>query len=135
VRLIALGVFKGTPVADLRVGDTLVWNWGAKSHVVKIEPTKSGHSVILSTRSEDGADLPPQRKSLSTLLVLYACGAGCTADPEQPSQCVRCGRKLLKRPAAARELPIVQINGTRYYRDARLREHRAVDNPHDRLPY
>lgn len=34
----------------------------------------------------------------------------------------------------ARRLPIVTINGKRYYRDDRLREHRAVDDPHDRLP-
>lgn len=34
----------------------------------------------------------------------------------------------------AKQLPIVTINGRRYYRDERLGEHRAVDNPHDRLP-
>lgn len=34
----------------------------------------------------------------------------------------------------ARLLPIVTISGKRYYRDDRLREHRAVDDPHDRLP-
>jgi hypothetical protein len=35
---------------------------------------------------------------------------------------------------AARQLPIVTINGKRYYRDDRLGEYRAVNNPHDRLP-
>lgn len=35
---------------------------------------------------------------------------------------------------APRTLPIVRIDGRRYYADERLREYRAVDNPHDRLP-
>jgi hypothetical protein len=33
-----------------------------------------------------------------------------------------------------RGLPIKEIQGTRYYRDARLNEYRNVENPHDRLP-
>ena len=35
---------------------------------------------------------------------------------------------------APKRLPIVTIDGKRYFRDDRLREYRAVDNPHDRLP-
>lgn len=34
----------------------------------------------------------------------------------------------------AKQLPIVTIDGRRYYRDERLGEYRAVDNPHDRRP-
>lgn len=37
-------------------------------------------------------------------------------------------------PRQARTLPIVVINGRRYFVDVRLREYRAVDNPHDRIP-
>lgn len=130
VRLIALGLCKGTPVADLREGDTLVWNWGVRSVVVKIERTKSGTSAVLTTRSSDGAELRPQRKALSTLVVLAVCGGGCVADPAQPTKCARCGRTI----AGARALPIVTIRGKRYYQDDRLREYRAVDNPNERLP-
>jgi len=32
-----------------------------------------------------------------------------------------------------KQLPIVEINGKNYYRDDRLEEYRAVDNPHDVL--
>jgi len=32
-------------------------------------------------------------------------------------------------------LPKVEIRGKPYYRDDRLREFRAVDNPHDRIPF
>jgi hypothetical protein len=41
---------------------------------------------------------------------------------------------MLNKPQPGLRLPIVTINGKRYYRDDRLREYRAVDNPHDRLP-
>jgi len=34
-----------------------------------------------------------------------------------------------------RQLPIVIIDGKMYYRDDRLLEFRAVDNPHDRICY
>jgi hypothetical protein len=30
-------------------------------------------------------------------------------------------------------LPVVEIEGTRYYRDDRLKEFRNVNNPHDRI--
>jgi hypothetical protein len=33
------------------------------------------------------------------------------------------------------ELPKVQIGEKLYYRDDRLREFRAVDNPHDRISF
>ena len=33
-----------------------------------------------------------------------------------------------------RQLPIVTIRGKKYFQDDRLREYRAVDNPHDRIP-
>jgi hypothetical protein len=32
-----------------------------------------------------------------------------------------------------RVLPVVEIQGKRYYRDDRLREFRNVDDPHDRI--
>jgi hypothetical protein len=34
-----------------------------------------------------------------------------------------------------RRLPVVIILGRAFYRDDRLRELRAVDNPHDRIPF
>ena len=37
-------------------------------------------------------------------------------------------------PSHANGLPIVVINKKRYFADERLRECRAVDNPHDRIP-
>ena len=34
-----------------------------------------------------------------------------------------------------RMLPIVEIEGKRYYQDDRLKEYRNVENPHDRITY
>jgi len=34
-----------------------------------------------------------------------------------------------------KQLPVVKIEGKKYYRDDRLEEFRAVDNPHDRIPF
>jgi hypothetical protein len=34
-----------------------------------------------------------------------------------------------------RRLPVVYIFGRAFYRDDRLRELRAVDNPHERIPF
>jgi hypothetical protein len=36
-------------------------------------------------------------------------------------------------PNSPRKLPVVTINGREYYVDERLRELRAVNNPHDRI--
>jgi len=35
----------------------------------------------------------------------------------------------------ARALPVVVIEGRRYFRDDRLEEFRAVDNPHERIAF
>ena len=39
------------------------------------------------------------------------------------------------RPRLPRHLPIVTIDGKLCFRDDRLREFRAVDNPHDRIAF
>jgi hypothetical protein len=36
-------------------------------------------------------------------------------------------------PSTARALPVERVNGRDYYRDDRLGEYRATDNPHDRF--
>ena len=46
---------KGTPVSDLKIGYVVLWNFGYKSQVVSIHPTKSGKSANLGMKSlEDG---------------------------------------------------------------------------------
>ena len=38
-------------------------------------------------------------------------------------------------PRMPRRLPIVEIEGKRFFRDDRLSEYRNVDNPHDRITF
>lgn len=44
-------------------------------------------------------------------------------------------RASTDRPRLPQRLPIVTIDGKPYFRDDRLREFRAVDNPHDRIAF
>jgi hypothetical protein len=44
------------------------------------------------------------------------------------------GQQQPHAPSGVRMLPIVTIKGKRYFVDERLREYRAVENPHDRIP-
>jgi len=92
VRLIGLGLFQGTPVAELRPGDTLLSNFGYRSEVVGLEQSKGTKTVLLKIHDSNG-QLFVRRKAATTLVVLYACGT-CVADPAQPSRCERCGRRL-----------------------------------------
>jgi hypothetical protein len=45
------GYFEGTKVIDIKVGDTLVWNYGLISKVISKETIPSGKSVYLITQS------------------------------------------------------------------------------------
>lgn len=131
VRLQRVGTFRGTPVSELREGDVLVWNWGYTTDVLRIERTAARSSVILHLRDPQSGTMATRRKALTTLVVLASCGGGCTADDDDPTTCARCGRRLM---SGVRKLPVVEIDGRPYYRDDRLREYRAVDDPHDRRP-
>lgn len=47
--------FDGVAAKDLKVGDVLIWNYGSKSEVVGIQPSKTGKSYIIYCKSaEDG---------------------------------------------------------------------------------
>lgn len=43
--------FNGVAAKDLKVGDVLIWNYGLKSEVVGIQPSKTGKSYALSCKS------------------------------------------------------------------------------------
>ncbi len=59
-------------------------------------------------------------------------------SPEAQIPCVNCGSTACEWPGECKprgQLPIVEIEGTRYYRDDRLEEYRNVDDPHDRITF
>lgn len=41
------GQQKGTKTKDLKIGDVIVWNFGYKSEVVEITPSKTGKQSLL----------------------------------------------------------------------------------------
>jgi hypothetical protein len=59
-------------------------------------------------------------------------------SPETPTPCRNCHSPACEWPGEcdpADRLPVVEIAGTRYYRDDRLEEYRNVDDPHDRISF
>ena len=59
-------------------------------------------------------------------------------NPEAPIACRSCGSPACEWPGECKpvgQLPIVEIDGTPYYRDDRLEEFRNVENPHDRISF
>lgn len=47
--------FDGVAAKDLKIGDILIWNYGSKSEVVGIQPSKTGKSYTVSCKSlQDG---------------------------------------------------------------------------------
>jgi hypothetical protein len=80
---------------------------------------KDGVSAGTSDVDRDGRDREQPSPAGASASDTYA--------PETPS--------VNKRPRRVpRRLPIVTIDGKRYFRDDRLREYRAVDDPHERRP-
>lgn len=66
VQLQSVGWVAALEVSELKPGDTLVWNFGHRSEVVRVEPAGNG-AALLVTRTDDGQEYT-QRKRMSTLV-------------------------------------------------------------------
>jgi hypothetical protein len=66
IHLQGIGLFTAKPAADLKVGDTMVWNFGGTSEVVAMR--QKGKSVYITERTKDGKEWP-ERRFLGTRLV------------------------------------------------------------------
>lgn len=53
--------------------------------------------------------------------------------PGSPAVCPRCQPR--PEPQTPRRLPVIKINGERYFVDERLREYRSVSRPWDAIPF
>ena len=51
MRLQGIGMVEGTPAAEIKIGDTLMWNYGGTSEVLEIKKSKTGKTLYLKTRS------------------------------------------------------------------------------------
>lgn len=81
VNLIGGGLVAALPVSDLRIGDTLIWNYGSRSELVAITP-KGSQSVTLTTRTSDGK-LWSRSHRLTTLV---ACERAREAEKALPRE-------------------------------------------------
>ena len=68
VQLQGLGWFEGVPAKDLKIGDVLIWNYGHKSKVLSMMPSKTGKTITFEELYEDGKTYP-RRMNASRLVV------------------------------------------------------------------
>lgn len=60
----------GTPTKNLKIGDVIVWNYGYKSEVVEIHPSKTGKTINFILRSLDSGEINPRKMGAERLVVL-----------------------------------------------------------------
>lgn len=70
VRLQGLGTSKGTPVKDLKIGDIIMWNFGYKSQVVDLVPSKTGKTITAMLRSDSDGVVRERKMGADRLVVL-----------------------------------------------------------------
>jgi hypothetical protein len=66
IHLQGIGLFAAKPAGELKVGDTMVWNYGSTSVVHAIRA--QGKSVYITQQTKDGK-VWPERRFLATRLV------------------------------------------------------------------
>lgn len=64
------GQKKGTPTKDLRVGDIIVWNYGYKSEVVEITPSKTGKTITFALKSLESGNVNHLKMGADRLVVV-----------------------------------------------------------------
>ena len=64
------GEHKGTPTKDLKVGDVIVWNYGYKSEVVEIIPSKTGKTITFMLKSFESGNISPRKMGADRLVVI-----------------------------------------------------------------
>lgn len=61
---------KGTPTKDLKVGDILIWNYGYKSEVMEILPSKTGKTITFMLKSLESGNISPRKMGADRLVVV-----------------------------------------------------------------
>lgn len=64
------GEKKGTPTKDLIIGDIIVWNFGYKSEVVEIIPSKTGKTITFMLKSLESGNINPRKMGADRLVVI-----------------------------------------------------------------
>ncbi|KSV57770.1 hypothetical protein [Acetivibrio ethanolgignens] len=64
------GTKEGTPTKKLKVGDVIVWNYGYKSEVVEIIPSKTGKTITFMMKSLESGKINPRKMGSDRLVVV-----------------------------------------------------------------
>ena len=64
------GAQKGTQAKNLKVGDVIVWNYGYKSEVVEIIPSKTGKTITFMLKSFESGNISPRKMGADRLVVI-----------------------------------------------------------------
>ena len=64
------GEQKGTPTKNLKVGDVIVWNFGYKSEVVDIIPSKTGKTITFMLKSLESGNVNSRKMGADRLVVI-----------------------------------------------------------------
>lgn len=59
----------GTPVKNLKVGDVIIWNFGYKSEVMELFPSKTGKTITAVLKSLESGNILPRKMGAERLVV------------------------------------------------------------------
>ena len=64
------GEKKGTPTKDLKIGDIIIWNFGYKSEIVDIAPSKTGKTITFMLKSLESGNVNSRKMGADRLVVI-----------------------------------------------------------------
>ena len=64
------GEKQGTPIKDLKIGDVIIWNFGYKSEIVEIIPSKTRKTFNIMLRSFEDGQIRPRKMGADRLVVV-----------------------------------------------------------------
>lgn len=64
------GLQKGTKTKDLKIGDIIIWNFGYKSEIVEINPSKTGKTITFMLKSFESGNITPRKMGAEKLVVI-----------------------------------------------------------------
>ena len=62
--------FDGIAAKDLRIGDILIWNYGYKSEIVNMQPSKTGKTFVLSLKSFETGNISERKTTAAREFVV-----------------------------------------------------------------
>lgn len=60
----------GTATKDLKIGDVIIWNYGYRSEVVEILPSKTGKTITFMLRSFESGNINARKMGADRLVVV-----------------------------------------------------------------